>query len=168
MKIWLDAQLSPFIAPWLERTFEIEGVLAVQADPRLRVAKDREIFAEAAWYPSALRPSDALRWSPIDESRVLATLSSGALEVSLEFRFGAGGEVLGIYTPGRWGTFDEGYARIPWEGHFARYEEHQGVRVPMEGEVGWYIDGEWQPVWSGKIESVQFQFTRPTRDGPDG
>lgn len=47
MKIWLDAQLSPSIAPWLERTFEVEGVLAVQADPRLRAAKDREIFAEA-------------------------------------------------------------------------------------------------------------------------
>lgn len=47
MKIWLDAQLSPAIAEWMEGAFEIEEVLAVQLDPGLVSAKDRLIFARA-------------------------------------------------------------------------------------------------------------------------
>lgn len=116
-------------------------------------------LAEAVWYPTALLPGDDLRWSPIDDSTALATLSSGEVEVSLEFRFGPDGEVVGIYTPGRWGSFDGGYAQLPWEGHFARYELHQGVRLPMEGEVGWYVDGSWQAVWKGTVEAVHYRFS---------
>lgn len=36
MKIWLDAQLSPAIATWMEGAFEIDTVLAVQLDPEDR------------------------------------------------------------------------------------------------------------------------------------
>ena len=46
MKIWLDAQLSPVLGRWLERTFDVE-VLAIQEDPVLIKAKDREIFNAA-------------------------------------------------------------------------------------------------------------------------
>jgi predicted nuclease of predicted toxin-antitoxin system len=44
VKIWLDAQLSPSIGSWLADSFEGIEVLAVQADPEIRSAKDREIF----------------------------------------------------------------------------------------------------------------------------
>jgi len=44
VKIWLDAQLSPAIATWMEAGFEIEEAFAVQVDPDLRAMKDREIF----------------------------------------------------------------------------------------------------------------------------
>jgi predicted nuclease of predicted toxin-antitoxin system len=45
MKIWLDAQLPPALAPWLQTTFGIEAV-AVR-DMGLRDSKDPEIFAAA-------------------------------------------------------------------------------------------------------------------------
>jgi predicted nuclease of predicted toxin-antitoxin system len=44
VKIWLDAQLSPAIAKWMEEAFEIEETFAVQLDSDLRAAKDLEIF----------------------------------------------------------------------------------------------------------------------------
>lgn len=44
MKIWLDAQLSPSIATWMEGSFDRVEAFAVQADAELRSTKDREIF----------------------------------------------------------------------------------------------------------------------------
>jgi hypothetical protein len=59
-------------------------------------------------------------------TKALATLTNDRVSVSLEFRFGASGEVTGIYTPARWGTFAGGYKQVPWEGHFRDYRERDG------------------------------------------
>lgn len=45
MIIWLDAQLSPGLAPWIQATFAVE-TLALR-DVGLRDAADREIFEAA-------------------------------------------------------------------------------------------------------------------------
>lgn len=119
-------------------------------------------LAEAVWYPTALLPSPALRWSDIDETRALATLTDHGVTVSLEFRFNKAGEVAGIFTPARWGSFDGAYKQVPWEGHFRKYEEIGGMLVPSEGEVGWYVDGEWQSVWEGRITDATYELT-PSR-----
>lgn len=46
MILWLDAQLSPLMAPWLEERFPGLLVRAVR-DLNLRDADDREIFRAA-------------------------------------------------------------------------------------------------------------------------
>lgn len=45
MKLWIDAQLSPFLADWLKSEFKIEAI-AVR-DLGLHQAKDKEIFEAA-------------------------------------------------------------------------------------------------------------------------
>jgi hypothetical protein len=115
-------------------------------------------LAEAVWYPSALLPSSQLTWTPIDDSRAVATLTSGAVTVSLEFRFSPDNEVSGIYTPGRWGSFDGTYKQVAWEGKFRNYSRRNGVLVPTDGEVGWYTDGQWQSVWRGTVAAASMEF----------
>ncbi len=115
-------------------------------------------LAEAVWYPSALLPSPSLSWAPMDDARALATLTDGTATVSLEFRFDANNEVTGIYTDARWGAFDGGFRQFAWEGTFRHYTRRHGVLVPGEGEVGWYIDGQWQPVWRGTVRSASLAF----------
>jgi hypothetical protein len=112
-------------------------------------------LAEAVWYPSALLPGSQLQWTSIDATKALATLTNGRVRVSLEFRFADSGEVTGIYTPARWGTFGGGYKQVAWEGHFRDYRERNGVLVPTYGEVGWYVDGEWRVVWKGTVTAYQ-------------
>jgi hypothetical protein len=114
-------------------------------------------LAEAVWYPSALLPSSQLQWTHIDATKALATLTNDRVSVSLEFRFANSGEVTGIYTPARWGTFEGGYRQVPWEGHFREYRERDGVLVPTHGEVGWYIGGEWRAVWKGTVAAYQIR-----------
>ena len=75
-------------------------------------------LAEAVWYPTALLPSPALSWTPIDDASTLATLTQGAISVSLEFRFNCCDEVESIYTPGWWESFDGGFKQVAWEGMF--------------------------------------------------
>jgi predicted nuclease of predicted toxin-antitoxin system len=42
MKIWIDAQLSPAIARWINADFDVEG--GCRARLNLRDAEDEEIF----------------------------------------------------------------------------------------------------------------------------
>jgi hypothetical protein len=115
-------------------------------------------LAEAVWYPTALLPSSALSWEPVDDARALATLTHSAISVSLEFRFNQRDEVESIYTPGRWGSFDGGYKQVAWEGKFRDYAKRDGLLVPTRGEVGWYTDGDWGSVWRGSVVSAKLEF----------
>jgi predicted nuclease of predicted toxin-antitoxin system len=46
VRIWLDAQFSPALVPWLERSFDLEAH-AIQSNPELISAGDRQIFDAA-------------------------------------------------------------------------------------------------------------------------
>jgi hypothetical protein len=136
------------------------SAFTVSADtdtPEMNSGSLHRYLAEAVWYPTALLPSPTLRWTEIAATRSLATLTSHGVTVSLEFRFAETGEVTGIYTSGRWGTFPGGYRQIPWEGHFREYRNRDGVFVPTEGDVGWYVDKEWRDVWKGRIIAFESQ-----------
>ena len=125
--------------------------------PEMHSGSLHRYLAEAVWCPTALLPSATLQWSPIDSNSSLATLSDRGMSVSLEFRFSDAGEVTGIYTPARWGSFDGGYKQAPWEGHFRKYEEKLGLFVPTEGDVGWYFDDKWHVVWQGRITAFDLR-----------
>jgi Family of unknown function (DUF6544) len=136
------------------------SAFTVSADantPEMNSGSLHRYLAEAVWYPTALLPSRKLSWTEIDATRALATLTDHDVSVSLEFRFAENGEVTGIFTPARWGTFAGGYRQVPWEGHFRDYREQGGVFVPTEGDVGWYVDNRWQAVWKGRITEYRLR-----------
>lgn len=130
-------------------------VSAARGTPEMNSGSLHRFLAEAVWYPTALLPGPNLRWTALDAGRALATLTDHGVSVSLEFRFTETGEVSGIYTPSRWGTFDGGYEQRPWEGHFHDYRMRDGVLVPTSGDVGWYAGDRWQAVWEGTISAYE-------------
>jgi hypothetical protein len=140
--------------------FSAFTVSAAADTPEMNSGSLHRYLAEAVWYPTALLPSSQLKWSEIDATRALATLTSHAVTVSLEFRFAETGDVTGIYTPGRWATFPEGYRQVPWEGHFRDYRERDGVVVPSEGDVGWHVGDQWRVVWKGSISGFEIRTGR--------
>jgi uncharacterized protein DUF6544 len=135
-------------------------VSASDDTPEINSGSLHRYLAEAVWYPTALLPGPSLRWTPVDATRALATLTNEGITVSLEFRFAETGEVTGIYTPGRWGRFAEGYRQVPWEGHFHDYRERNGLVVPTEGDVGWYVDNECRVVWKGTVTAFHVRTAR--------
>jgi hypothetical protein len=134
------------------------------ATPEMDAGSLHRYLAEAVWYPTALLPSERLQWTPIDDSSARATLTDRRTTVSLDFRFGESGEVTGIYTSGRWGKFAEGYRQAPWQGRFRGYSERQGLMVPAEADVAWFLDGQWRCVWIGRITA--YTSNRPGAESP--
>jgi hypothetical protein len=132
--------------------------LGAEADtPELNAGALQRYLAEAVWCPTALWPGDSLRWSPIDERKALATLTSHGTSVSLEFHFNREGEVAAVYAPQRWMKSRGKYVAMPWEGHFFGYWECSGMLIPSAGEVGWYVDGKWEAVWKGRVTFASYE-----------
>lgn len=135
--------------------------LAAEADsPALNAGALHRYLAEAVWFPTALLPQAGVVWTPIDARSARATLSDRGTTVALDFRFNDDNEVAGIYTPGRWGRFKDGYRQVPWEGRFRDYQDHGGIRLPRHGEVGWHLDGVLQRVWEGRVRAVDYDLER--------
>jgi len=132
-------------------------VAAEAGTPELNAGALHRYLAEAVWYPTALFPSEALAWSPIDDRKALATLTSHGTSVSLEFHFNREGEVAAIYTPQRWARIGGNYVQMPWEGHFFGYWECSGMLIPAAAEVGWYVDSTWRPVWKGRVTYASYE-----------
>ena len=57
MTIWIDAQLSPALAPWIVQTFDIPAVAL--RDIGLRDATDRQIFLTAKEQSTIVMTKDA-------------------------------------------------------------------------------------------------------------
>jgi uncharacterized protein DUF6920 len=134
------------------------GVASEAGTPELNSGALHRYLAEAVWFPTALLPQSGVEWHPLDDHSALATLTDRGVTVSLEFRFNEVGEVTGIYSAGRFGRFDGGYKKVPWQGHFWDYQVKAGMRVPLYGEVGWYDDGSLQLVWKGHVIDAQYEF----------
>jgi len=117
-------------------------------------------LAEAVWFPTALLPSQGVQWSEIDDSTALATLTDFDNTVSLEFRFDETGQITGVYTPGRYREVDGRYELTPWAGYFRRYEERDGMRIPVEGNVEWQLPDGSLPYWKGRIVEIEYDFKR--------
>jgi hypothetical protein len=56
-------------------------------------------FAEAAWYPTALLPSQGVRWEAVDDRSATGTLVDGPLSLTLLFRFNDAGLIRAARRP---------------------------------------------------------------------
>jgi hypothetical protein len=115
-------------------------------------------FAEAAWYPTALLPSQGVRWEAVDESSARATLVDGPIALTMTFRFGADGLIAGVRAEARGRTVGGRVVATPWEGRWSSYQRQAGMLVPMSGEVAWVLAEGVKPYWRGTITAVRYEF----------
>ena len=133
-------------------------VIDAQDSPDLEAGALQRHLAECVWFPTALLPSQGVRWTAIDDERALATLADGQTSVSLEFRFAPTGEIASAFTPSRSREVKGAYVATPWECHYGDYTERDGMRIPFAGEVEWQLPGGRLPYWRGNITDVTFTF----------
>lgn len=115
-------------------------------------------FAEAAWYPTALLPSQGVRWQPVDERTARATLQDGALAVTLTFAFAGDGTLASVRAESRGRTVGGKVVLTPWEGRWSDPQTQAGMRVPMAGEVAWLTPQGRKPYWRGSISRLEYEF----------
>jgi hypothetical protein len=115
-------------------------------------------FAEAAWYPTALLPSQGVRWEALDARSARATLAHGSISVTLRFSFGADALVDTVQAEARGRMVGKEIIATPWRGRFWNYAEREGMRVPLEGEVAWLLPEGEKPYWRGRITRLEYGF----------
>ncbi len=138
--------------------FGLIPLVHVRGTPEVAEGELMRFFAETAWYPTALLPSQGVRWEAVDDASARATMRDGSTEVTLLFRFGPDGLIESVRAEGRGRMVKGGVEPTPWEGRWRTYEVREGMRVPLEGEVAWLFPEGPRPYWRGRIKGVQYEF----------
>ena len=115
-------------------------------------------FAEVAWYPTALLPSQGVRWEAVDDRSANATIVDGPLTLTLLFRFNDAGLIGSFRAEARGGMVGNKMVMAPWEGNWSNYQTRDGVQVPFTGEVAWMRPEGRRPYFVGTVTSLAFEF----------
>jgi hypothetical protein len=131
-------------------------VADVRDTPQAAQGELLRFFAEMPWYPTALLPSQGVRWEAIDNTSARATVTDGATTVSLVFRFNPEGTIETMRAEAR---YRDKLTTMPWSGRFWDYSTRNGMLIPLQGEVGWeYPDGI-RLYYKGKVTEINYEFT---------
>lgn len=115
-------------------------------------------FAESVWFPTALLPSQGVVWQAVDAMSATATLSDGALSVTMLVRFGADGLVSSVHVDGRATTVAKATVLLPWECRLSNYQRRGGMQVPLTGEALYLTPQGERSYFKGTIDSLIHEF----------
>jgi hypothetical protein len=133
-------------------------VAKVEGQGGIANAELMRYFAEAVWYPTALLPSQGVRWNAVDAQSATATLIDGPLTLTLLFRFNETGVIDSVHADARGGMVGGKVVMMPWECRVARYAMCEGMTVPGVGEAAWIRPEGRSPYFHGAITSLTYEF----------
>jgi hypothetical protein len=134
------------------------GLFTVAKIPSTPEANQGELlrfFAEALWYPTALLPSQGVRWEAMNDTSARATLIDGSTTVSAVFQFNAEGMIDTFRTEVR---YRDKLTAMPWSGRFWDYSVRNGMLIPLEGEVGWEYPEGTRLYFKGRTTEISYEF----------
>ena len=140
--------------------FGLISLASLRGTPELARGELMRFFAEAAWYPTALLPSQGALWKAIDDSSAEATLRDGETAVTLLFRFDENDLIKSVRAEARGRTVRDTLIPTPWEGRWSEYERRDGMCIPTEGEVAWVLVEGNKTYWRGQVTSIHYEFWR--------
>lgn len=135
-------------------------LMVMRGTPEVAHGELMRFLAEAAWYPTALLPSQGVVWEPVDDRSARVTMMDGALSLTMTFRFNDAGLIESARAESRGRTVGDQVIQTPWEGRWSDYAERDGMRVPLTGEVAWLTPAGRMPYWRGRIERLTYEFAR--------
>lgn len=130
-------------------------VAKMDSTPESNLGELLRFFAEAAWYPTALLPSQGVCWKAIDKHSARATLSDGATTVSAVFRFNPEGGIATFRADAR---YRDNHNSMPWSGRFWDYAVRAGMLIPLKGEVGWEYPEGIRLYFKGETTEINYEF----------
>jgi hypothetical protein len=138
--------------------FGLVSVAHQRGTPEMAQGELLRFFAEAAWYPTALLPSQGVHWDAVDNTSATATLRDGETTVTLLFRFNADNLIESVRAEARGALIKGVSVPTPWEGRWSNYELRDELRIPIEGEVAWMFPEGRKTYWRGRITRIAYEF----------
>jgi len=135
-------------------------VAEVQGGGEIARGELMRYFAEMPWYPTALLPSQGVRWEAVDDRSAKATLVDGPITLTLLFRFDTAGLMTSVHADAR--SFSVGkdgvMVMLPWECSVSDYGLRDGMMVPAKGEAAWMRPEGRKPYFVGSLTSMAYEF----------
>jgi len=142
------------------KLFGLVSLVNLRGTPEVAQGELMRFFAEAAWYPTALLPSQGVQWESVDDTSAKATLRDGETTLTMLFRFNESGLIESVRAEERGRTVAGAVIPTPWEGRWSNYELRDGMRIPFEGEVAWILPEGSKPYWRGRITKISYEFAQ--------
>jgi hypothetical protein len=140
--------------------FGLVSLANLRGTPEIARGELMRFFAEAAFYPTALLPSQGVQWKATDDLSAKATLIDGATAVTLLFCFDKNGLIESVRAEARGRTVAGVVIPTPWEVRWSAYELRDGMCVPTEGEVAWLLAEGLKSYFRGRITSLSYEFAQ--------
>lgn len=138
--------------------FGLISLVNLRGTPEMAQGELMRFLIEAAWYPTALLPSQGVLWKQINSFSAEATLRDRENVVTLLFHFDESGLIESTRAEARGRTVSGAIVPTPWEGRWSSYERRDGICIPTEGEVAWILPEGPQTYWRGRITSLHYDF----------
>jgi len=115
-------------------------------------------FAEAAWYPTALLPSQGVRWQAAGSASANATLVDGPITLTLLFTFNEAGLIASVRAESRGAGVGKDMVMLPWDCALSDYQPQDGMLLPMRGEAAWMRPEGRKPYFVGHVNKLSCEF----------
>jgi len=129
-------------------------VAQVQGNGEIARGELMRYFAEAAWYPTALLPSQGVHWAAVDDRSANATLADGSINLTLLFRFDDAGLITSVHADARGSGVGKAMVMLPWDCGLSNYQLRHGMLVPTRGTAG----KGGKPYFVGDLTSLVYEF----------
>jgi hypothetical protein len=140
--------------------FGLVSLANLRGTPEIAQGELMRFLAEAAWYPTALLPSQGVQWEAVDDFFAKATLMDGETTLTLLFRFDENDLIKSVRAEARGRTVAGVVIPTPWEVKLSKYELRDGMCIPTEGEVTWLLPEGPKPYFQGRIISLRYEFAQ--------
>ncbi|MDU8928245.1 DUF6544 family protein [Alisedimentitalea sp. MJ-SS2] len=139
-----------------------KGVLEVRLLGSIRVGHEAGVLAdrseamrylaELPWAPDAIALNRDVEWRVLESGEVEARLPMQPDDAVVRFSLDAQSDFAVMRANSRYAGMQDGAPVFKdWEGRFSDYAEIGGRRIPRRGEVGYVVDGKYQPYWRGHV-----------------
>ena len=135
-------------------------VAEVQGGGEIARGELMRYFAEMAWYPTALLPSQGVRWEAVDERSANATLVDGPITLTLLFRFDEAGLITSVHADARGAGVGKDLLMLPWDCSVSNYQPRDGMMVPTRGEAAWMRPEGRKSYFVGDLTSLVYEFSK--------
>ena len=115
-------------------------------------------FAEAAWYPTALLPSQGVQWVAVDDASAHATIVDGPITLTLLFRFNEAGLISSVRAESRGAGVGKDMVMLPWDCSLSDYQPHHGMLLPMAADAAWMRPQGRKPYFVGHVKKMSYEF----------
>ncbi len=142
----------------IAKLFGLFTVADAQGGGELARGEFMRYFAEAAWYPTVLLPSQGVRWEAVDDASAKASIVDGPITLTLLFRFDAAGLIASVRAESRGAGVGRDMVMLPWDCGLSDYRAQDGMVVPMTGDAGWVRPQGRKAYFVGQVEKLSYEF----------